>query len=318
MQQNIPQLFSLKIKEPGRVLYRKSWLLFIIYTILFVGLLGVLWHLSGGDVALAVQTVRQGLADIKQESVKMYLCLLFLMGFVLIAPFMQGWELMRNYRQLRGKARPLYLDFDPAGVSVRFLNASHNLFFPYQQTDFSFTVWTYIRRGSKGAKHRSISNISCTLTNGQTYRLIEHVGNMRTITHLLDMAPRFRSFVSDVRTVESFDKTDPDERDLVQYVKEQIYNYQTYGKMLRYTNKQRKEVRNSGYLFMGLAILFSLSSLPLALQISKDIAKDPAILFFAFPLFFIPLGLFAAGWYMWFLARNDAKTAQLLRPPQTR
>ena len=245
----------IKINTPYQQERRNMWIACVISSILLVFCAIILYISSNGQLGVAWQSVWSLLNQIKQENFLIFLCFLVLLVSVCGAPFALAAAIYHYSRRIKNRAYFAYMNFLEAGLSLENTDPALSFFTPYEELGCSLLVTTYIQHGSKGAKYRRLDTTTLTFHTPQGPQTIKHVGTLSFIRQILDVAPHFKSFSSEVRPRQN--SYDEDEQDLVRYVKEQIYNYQTYGKMLRYSAAQRKEIRLLGWILVGVGIFFT-------------------------------------------------------------
>ena len=242
----------------------------------------------------------------KQDDLRAFVGLLVILVEIAVGPFASAAAVFHYSRKIKKYSHFTYIDFSETGLSLENTHPDLACFFQYANTRFTLGIRTYIRRGNKGAAHRSIDRISLTFLNKENGPVtLEQVGAMAFIRQMLDVDPRFQSFSSEVRPRNPYN-TDEDEKDLAQYVKDQIHNYLTYGRMLRYSKSQRNEVRWVGYMLMGVGVFFILYEWNfLVSQWPKEDGAFPlAAALVLFPIVFFVFGL---GARMWYLAHKDER-----------
>ncbi len=243
----------IKIKTPEQHNHQLMWICLWITSILFVAGFICLYNGANGEIATVAQTVRNGLEAARQEDLCLFFCVLALGAAICLGPFAAAFAILRYYYKNKGLAQLTFMTFSQEGLLLESSNPAQTNFFPYQDTQLEMEVITYIRRGRKGAVRRCIDRITLTFHSPEKDLSFSQVGALPFICQVLDFVPRFQHFSAYVHSRNSY-LTDPMEKDLVQYVKDQIHNYRTYGKILRYSVSQRKEVRLTGWMLLMVGI----------------------------------------------------------------
>lgn len=295
----------IKIKTPDQYEHRNMWIIFVVTFVLLVGGAIILYKSSNGQFSLAFQTIGSLLNDVKQEDFVVFLSLLFLLGVICIAPFACAVAIFRYLRKIKKYTFFTYMDFSDAGLTLGNTNPALSFFTPYSELSAEMRIVTYIRSGAKGATYRCLDAITLTFLTPKGPEEIKHVGTLPFIRQILDFAPRFKSFSSDVQALRS--APSEAEKEFVQYVKDQIHNYRTCGKMLRYSASQRRQIRLLGWLLIGIGIFFGVFSwFELTGLIHDALEKGwyGALMLLSVPM----LLLLGVGACMLYRARQDEQT----------
>ncbi len=308
----------IKINTPDQFEHKNMWIVFGFTSVLLVGGIIVAFVMSNGQLDVAWHALKEFLNETKQDGdLRGYLGFILLLGVICIGPFASLASIIHYSRKIKGQARFTFLDFARDHFTLENADPAFSFSSPYDKLSFTLVINTYIRRGPKGAAHRCLDAIALIFTtkDGQTH-IIKHVGKLDFIQKMLDVAPRFSSFSYEVRAL--YESLDADEKDLVQYIKDQIRNYRSYGKMLRFSDRQRKQVRWVGYMLIGAAVGLLFLTYEMICELTKNAFKPDWLALVWLGFIFVPFGvLVGLGTRMCYLVHQDAKLAkELINAPR--
>lgn len=228
----------IKLKEPARSAKRSSLIWACISGLLIIGFCIVPYLMMGCNFLNTLHWYGMTLKGLWKEDLRLFFGALVLPGIILLVFIGSICNYLNSSRRLRRRTHFTHLDFQPEGLLMECIVPEKTVFFPYRESSLKAVVKTNIVRGYKKSVHYIISEIKLTLQqeNGTTL-IFSHKGGLPFIATLLDFAPYFKEFQITASSVIPFYQKEPDQYTL--FVREQISNYQKFGKMLYYSSHQR-------------------------------------------------------------------------------
>lgn len=301
----------IRIKSPIQHKRNTTQIIGIVSSVILMGVLTALYIGSNGQWAIMFRTLAEEFNALKQEGLEIFLMVTLLTVLLVVLPFVSILEIFLSIRKHPKSEFFSSFNFTEDQLILEHTLPEKTCYFPYTQTTCSMEVTTYIRRERKGAVRRCIDKITLSFHTPETEQTIAQVGSLNFIKQVLDFAPRFQQFSS--RVVSLYGIGNENERDLVQYVQNQIKNYQLCGKMLRYSPKQRREIRFLAWVLLLTVGGLLLITAPMLYDMIKSSARDanaiPFILFLMIPYILIT----SLSCLFFYRVRTDEKLEQEIK-----
>ena len=225
------------------------------------------------------------LTYLKAESFVIWLLILFLMVAVPAACILTFVEVF-NSRKTR-KNKFTHLHFTPTGlILVKKYMPKKNVFLPYKETDFDFTLEVSEKLNKHHMPIPCIKGIQMLFTQADGAKIIiKHFGALPFFYQIADEAKKFRTF--SYKTV--MEKKDSGvQQKLSKFATEQMDNFFNHGLFIKYSPDTHFSLYLSAFFFLGIAGLLLYTYLKLEIA-DKDLRFT---VFYAVPALFALPGIY--------------------------
>ena len=225
------------------------------------------------------------LTYLKAESFVIWLLILFLMVAVPAACILTFVEVF-NSRKTR-KNKFTHLHFTPTGlILVKKYMPKKNVFLPYKETDFDFTLEVSEKLNKHHMPIPCIKGIQMLFTQADGAKIIiKHFGALPFFYQIADEAKKFRTF--SYKTV--MEKKDSGvQQKLSKFATEQMDNFFNHGLFIKYSPDTHFSLYLSAFFFLGIAGLLLYTYLKLGIA-DKDLRFT---VFYAVPALFALPGIY--------------------------